>query len=156
MSRTCGGAPASSALTITCTPATCSAGSASSQRAGPPSRASVARADARSAAADSATSLASPVDPEVAMTTAEPRGAVAAPGVAPRERGRTGGPPPNASASASMSVLTRSGDPSSSTDCSATPRRPSAESVVIEVEPTTLVGGYGAERRNKPSEHGEV
>jgi hypothetical protein len=99
---------------MTCTPATCSAGNANSHRPGPPSRASVARADARSAAADSATSLGSPVDPDVAITTAVPAGARVTPGRAPTGTGSTGGPPSSAAASASTSSATRPGDPSTS------------------------------------------
>ena len=113
-SITTGGAPASNARTITWTPATCSPGSASNHRPGPPSRASVARADARSAAPDSATSFGSPVEPDVAMTTAVPAGACITQGRAPTARGNTAGPPPSAAANASTSSPTRSGDPSTS------------------------------------------
>ena len=68
------------------------------------------RAEARSAAADSATSFGSPVEPEVAMTTAVPAERVGRVCRAPTGSGRTGGPPSSAAARASTSTRTRSGD----------------------------------------------
>jgi hypothetical protein len=88
----------------------CSAGRASSQRAGPSSRSSVARAEASSAAADSATSFGVPVEPEVAMTTAVPGGGSSGgvgTGVGPV--GRTAGPPASAARRASTRRLVASG-----------------------------------------------
>ncbi len=126
-SCTTGAAPASSALTTTWTPATWSAGRASSQRPGPPRRAAVASAEARSATAGSTTSRGRPVEPEVATSTPSPGpdigsvgraaavagGGTRAYGGAAASRGNTAGPPSSASATAAARAVTASGEPSS-------------------------------------------
>ena len=125
-SCTTGAAPASSALTTTWTPATWSAGRASSQRPGPPRRAAVASAEARSAAAGSTTSRGRPVEPEVATSTPSPGPDSGRSDGLPRcgrrdsrvrgrggSSGSTAGPPSSASATAAARMATAAGEPSS-------------------------------------------